>query len=209
MPAAATKSKTTLVRRVEYKLTPEQDRYDYPSKKRAAERREFFAAEAKKAEAEGFITSVVGIGSYQTLNIYRVEQVAARIQLRGTCQRCGGHFSVDEGPVHLHGYKRPRWGFLVGRCTGSDQPAAEKSVEYTKKVLREIADALPAAETEHEIAVQNVADAAAVKNWMKMRELEVKVWEKARRVGELRDYAAFLTKNVLTRKGKPLYEVKK
>ncbi len=74
-----------------------------------------------------------------TTDVLAYAPVEVDVQLRGFCQLCGGHFSVEKGVVALHGYKRPRWGYLVGRCSGSGELPAEKSVDLTNEVLASLA----------------------------------------------------------------------
>src|SRR5262245_43138099 len=38
---------------------------------------------------------------------------------RGTCQVCGGTYKIVRGFISLHGYKRPGYGEIHGKCFGS------------------------------------------------------------------------------------------
>jgi hypothetical protein len=100
------------------------------------------AAKIAELEATGKYTKVTsrrpGYGS--TFEILCYAEVETTIQERGTCQICGGAFAVSkDGTLANHGYKRPRWGYLVGRCDGRYELPAEKSIELTQDVLTQLA----------------------------------------------------------------------
>jgi hypothetical protein len=55
----------------------------------------------------------------------------------GTCQCCLGEYKVSSAAVMtLHGYKRPGFGYVLGRCTGAGHTPFEYSCELTKKVIQ-------------------------------------------------------------------------
>jgi hypothetical protein len=60
----------------------------------------------------------------------------------GTCACCFGTFVLDrrfEPPkMVLHGYQRPGWGYILGRCPGIDYPPYELSDEGTRYMLGQI-----------------------------------------------------------------------
>lgn len=95
-------------------------------------RREFLAAVVAEKEAAGFTAKIVGKGSYQTVAVYRAEQIETREQLRGTCQRCAGSVAVVNGVLAHHGYTRPGWGSIVGDCIGVNRKPAEHSIDFAK-----------------------------------------------------------------------------
>jgi hypothetical protein len=61
---------------------------------------------------------IVGTGSYQYVAVYEVVEVEGRVRMRGVCQCCGGEQVVENGEIVLHGYRRPGYGYTVGRCIG-------------------------------------------------------------------------------------------
>lgn len=95
----------------------------------------------EKNATPGLEAVLVGLGTNAHVNVFKVETVDAREQTRGICQVCGGLYAIEDGTVSLHGYKRPRWGFVVGRCAGSRYAPANVDVTITKATI--------AAETEH------------------------------------------------------------
>lgn len=104
--------------------------------------------EAKVAEVKALPNRdarIVGKGSYAEVAVYEVTEVAGATQYRGTCQVCGGAFSVGydiSKPVHLslHGYQRPGYGYIVGECWGVNHPAAEVSVDLSKASIVRLRD---------------------------------------------------------------------
>lgn len=59
----------------------------------------------------------------------------------GTCQCCLGEYKVTSAAVMtLHGYKRPGFGYTLGRCTGAGHDPFEYSCELTKKIILSMQD---------------------------------------------------------------------
>ncbi len=97
-----------------------------------------------KAEAEALAADATNpkitsrrVHRYTTFYVTADVEVEARIQQRGTCQLCGGDWAIKGKSVSKHGYKRPRWGFLVGGCYGSFGTAAEVSTERTQAAIED------------------------------------------------------------------------
>jgi hypothetical protein len=106
---------------------------------------------AEKNALPGIVAEIVGTTSAtRHINVYKVETVDAREQERGVCQVCGGSYAIEGETVALHGYKRPRWGFVVGRCRGSHERAANVDVTLTNAVIA--AETKNANETEARLA---------------------------------------------------------
>lgn len=53
----------------------------------------------------------------------------------GTCQICEGEFITRDGKMVLHGYQRPGYGEVIGRCPGVNELAYELSCELVKSYL--------------------------------------------------------------------------
>lgn len=56
----------------------------------------------------------------------------------GTCAHCWGNYKLEGGRLVLHGYKRPRWGYVVGECRGVRREPLEKSVNGAKDCLESL-----------------------------------------------------------------------
>jgi hypothetical protein len=94
--------------------------------------------DAKIAEINteaGRLAKSVGTGSYQHVVIYKVEELAAREQSRGTCQFCGGLQAIYSSRIVLHGYARPGDGYTVGRCAGVREKPAELSIDFARETI--------------------------------------------------------------------------
>ena len=62
------------------------------------------------------------------------------------CQVCGGFFSADKrGNLVHHGFKRPGWGYTVGRCRGAGR-APFPATDAVEEELAWVAEALVDAE---------------------------------------------------------------
>lgn len=62
------------------------------------------------------------------------------------CQVCGGFFSADKrGNLVHHGFKRPGWGYTVGRCRGAGR-APFPATDAVEEELAWVKDALVDAE---------------------------------------------------------------
>ena len=83
---------------------------------------------------EGRITQQ---GSYQQLSRWTVTEVTARLRHRGTCQICGGS-QVHDGGIALHGYRRPKWGYVIGRCEGTHLLPAELDITHTTRQIEQL-----------------------------------------------------------------------
>lgn len=111
-------------------LVPPQD-----IRSNTAQRRQWLD-DALAALPEGVQGRITGTGSYQQVSRWQVAEVAGRERLRGTCQVCGGQQVVTDGEgLALHGYQRPRWGYVVGRCGGTAHAPAELSVALTHETI--------------------------------------------------------------------------
>lgn len=62
----------------------------------------------------------------------------------GTCQCCFGDFKAlpkkGEYRIALHGYQRPGYGYIIGRCMGENHLPFEGSCEQTKKFKKMLED---------------------------------------------------------------------
>lgn len=77
----------------------------------------------------------VGTGSYQHVSVWAVEQVAATLQTRGTCQCCGGDVAVVSGKVAHHGYKRPGYGWQTSSCSGARHRPYEQAHDALDRLI--------------------------------------------------------------------------
>ena len=90
-------------------------------------RRAWLAAKAAEINAQaGRSARIVGNGSYQEVAEYEVREVEGRVQVRGTCQCCGGDVAVEGGEAEWqrtrtahHGYTRPGYGWQTASCEGA------------------------------------------------------------------------------------------
>jgi len=121
-----TKTKKTLIDR---KSPPAEVRENTKA------RRAWLATESARLVAEGFETKIVGQGSYQTVSVYKVEQVEGRIQVRGECQMCGQDVALDGKRTSKHGYQRPGTGYIFGQCAGSEKAAIQFERTMTDRFL--------------------------------------------------------------------------
>lgn len=130
-PAPATLGKKT-IRKFAESLYPPSEIRDNTKARRA-----WLAAEAERINGlPGKAAKVVGQGSYQSVSVYSVTEVAGRIRHRGTCQICGNAQVVNEyGRLVLHGYKRPGWGNVVGDCPGTGKKPLNVEKELTEAAL--------------------------------------------------------------------------
>jgi len=155
--------------------------------------------------------AVRGVGSYQTIAVYKVEEVVARVQVRGTCSFCGRQQAVKNDRVVLHGYNRPGHGWIEGDCTGSHVVCAEKSEEapanFRTSMLAQ-ADRMHAEWTalvDAELAAGNPFPFEVHRGTTK----ETRARERTLRVTveALREHARFIAEHVAPRFGQPLKEV--
>ena len=63
---------------------------------------------------------------------------AEPVEPEGTCQICFRKQQTRKGGLVLHGYKRPGWGYTVGKCLGCDHAPFEVSCERTKEFLAKV-----------------------------------------------------------------------
>lgn len=56
----------------------------------------------------------------------------------GTCAHCWGNYKLDDGRFVLHGYKRPRFGYVVGQCLGVGYEPLEVSVDGAVNMLQDV-----------------------------------------------------------------------
>lgn len=183
-------------------------------------RRAWLAATAAAIAAQpGMQAKVVGIGSYQHVSARTVTEVAVRTQLRGTCQICCRQQAVTPQGIALHGYKRPRYGFLVGRCNGSEYPPAEHDLTQTHRALAGIPPTV--ARWEGEAQAFRVTAAGieiphelwqtdrptALERLAKRRAAEKEAHNLELNIRYLKQYGEDLRTYVLPRHGQPLVEV--
>jgi hypothetical protein len=57
----------------------------------------------------------------------------------GTCGHCWGNYKLEGGRFVLHGYKRPRWGYVVGKCRGVGYESLERSPDGARDQLDQLA----------------------------------------------------------------------
>jgi len=127
MPATTTKTKTTI-----------RDRHYPPAEIRENTKARRAWVEAKivelKAQPDTDAKSVQS-GSYQHVVEYALTKVAARVQIRGTCQFCANEQALENGLLVLHGYTRPGDGYIEGRCAGMHGQPAEISIDDAKRYV--------------------------------------------------------------------------
>lgn len=125
----ATKTKTTKVD----SLYPPSEIRDNTKARRA------WLAE-KLAEVNGragFSGKIVGNGSYQSVSVYSVTEVAGRLRHRGHCQFCGNSQVVDGGVMVLHGYTRPGDGYIFNECPCVRRAPLEADQHLTEMYLND------------------------------------------------------------------------
>ncbi|WNM70222.1 hypothetical protein [Myxococcus phage Mx1] len=76
----------------------------------------------------------------------------------GTCQCCFNAQKVVKGHISLHGYTRPGWGFINGRCRGSGYKPFEVTCEQTKVFKGELEAAKVNAENRKGALERNEVD---------------------------------------------------
>jgi hypothetical protein len=87
------------------------------------ERRAWLQAKLAEVLAQGNREAkIVDKGSYENIAVWEVVNQEGRTRYRGHCQFCG-HLQVVKslvnGAMALHGYQRPGWGQVYGRCPGT------------------------------------------------------------------------------------------
>lgn len=120
----ATKTKTTKIQTIRPPAELQSKPYssDESDRSFSARRRAWLEAKAAEINAQpNRSAKIVGVGSYQSVSVYEIKEVAGRERFRGICQICGGSQVVDNGRIVLHGYKRPGWGYTVGNCHGTKE----------------------------------------------------------------------------------------
>lgn len=84
---------------------------------------------------------IVDKGSYQSISVYEVTEVAGRLRHRGICQYCGHQQVVwkvlGNNKIVLHGYTRPGDGYIFGRCPGTELVCLNESDTATKSWLEQ------------------------------------------------------------------------
>lgn len=120
--AAATKTKTRKIG----ELSPPREISDNTKLRRA-----WCAEQVAANTSAGKSAKVIGKGSYETVALYEHTEVEGRERFRGTCQVCGGAQVIDGGVLVLHGYNRPGYGYVVGRCPGVNEVPLQTSDALT------------------------------------------------------------------------------
>lgn len=101
-------------------------------------RREWLAAKMAEVNARpGFEAKIVGNGSYQSVSVYSVTEVAGRLRHRGHCQFCGNSQVVQDGVMVLHGYTRPGDGYIFNECPCVGRAPLEVSQVLTEDYLKD------------------------------------------------------------------------
>jgi len=150
----ATKTKRTLLR--SECLTPPREIRD-----NTKVRRQWLADKLAEVSAlPNREAKIVGTGSYQSLSVYEVKEVAGRLRLRGSCQFCGHSQVVDSKVLVLHGYNRPGDGMLIGRCPGVGLRPLNQDKSHTEKWLADAVVALETADAQLAVA-ERAEDLAA------------------------------------------------
>jgi len=89
--------------------------------------------EAKKAE------KVAAKSDARAAKQRTISEKAARGEINtttGECQICEGRYKVQRGAIALHGYERPGFGFITGRCWGAGQLPYEQSCDALHPYLK-------------------------------------------------------------------------
>lgn len=136
--AAATKTKTRKIG----ELSPPRDIVDNTKLRRA-----WCAEQVAANTSAGKSAKVIGKGSYETVALYEHTEVEGRERFRGNCQVCGGAQVVDGGKLVLHGYNRPGYGYVVGRCPGTAEVPLQVSDALTMAYRMQAREQLAALET--------------------------------------------------------------
>jgi archaeosine-15-forming tRNA-guanine transglycosylase len=123
--ATATKEKRTKVNTVH----PPREVRDNTKARRA-----WLAEELERVNAlSGQEGKIVGTGSYQSISVYKVEQVSGRLRHRGSCQFCGNSQVSDRKGMVLHGYQRPGDGYIFGQCPGVGRKPLNQDKTFTER----------------------------------------------------------------------------
>jgi hypothetical protein len=116
----------------------------------------------------GLEGKIVQSGSYQNISVYKVEEVEGRLRHRGSCQFCGNSQVVKDTVLVLHGYERPGWGHIYGRCPGVDlQPlnvSKDATTVWLAQAIEEVAETekrLLEARTAKELAIDALYDSTS------------------------------------------------
>jgi hypothetical protein len=85
----------------------------------------------KKAGIEDDIARALGVEKH-------VPAAQRTRENTGTCAHCWGNYKLERGRLVLHGYKRPRYGFVVGQCRGVGFEPLEKSPDGAEDALKSL-----------------------------------------------------------------------
>jgi hypothetical protein len=119
-------------------------------------RREWLASKLAEVNARvGFEGRIVGNGSYQSVSVYSVTEVAGRLRYRGHCQFCGNAQVVDNGVLVLHGYSRPGIGYVFNECPCVGRKPLEAEQKLTEDYLVQARAELARLEQELEQAMED------------------------------------------------------
>ncbi len=100
---------------------------------------------AEVTQEPGITAKVIGTGGYETVAVYRTTETVGRIQQRGTCQVCCRAQAIESpGVMVLHGYNRPGWGHIKGRCPGVGTVPAEVSTAIAEAAIVRLQDRITA-----------------------------------------------------------------
>lgn len=147
-------------------------------------RRAWLAEKLAYINSGGFATTtgakwegkIVGNGSYQSISVYEITEVAGRLRHRGHCQFCGNSQVVDEsGVMVLHGYTRPGDGYIFNECPCVGSRPLETSQTLTEDYLKSARETL--AMIEKKLAKAEAAHRAASNaKWAGNREVEANAY---------------------------------
>lgn len=84
--------------------------------------------------------------SFNKLIVSAYQMVEETGHQSGECQICGRMLKVIDGRLSLHGYQRPGWGYVVGRCYGAKYPTYQESKKRLVMFVEMLKDQLVHAE---------------------------------------------------------------
>lgn len=91
--------------------------------------KQFLAACLPMAELVESVKKKVIKGRRPPAQTAAQKRIASRAGGSGTCQICAGDQAIVRGNIALHGYERPGYGYIQGRCYGADKLPFEVSCD--------------------------------------------------------------------------------
>lgn len=123
-----------------------EPKYDGQDRARAASRKVWLAAKVAELNATGkHVAKIVGVGSYQHVSVWDLVTVEGRQRHRGVCQFCGHSQVITGASIVLHGYNRPGFGYIIGKCPEVGSAPLNVEDSRTRFWLADFEGKLPAA----------------------------------------------------------------